>query len=102
MVDPDRLERFLRTKLRDAGRQYERARRAYTDGQTSVLDEPPVPGPIPTDEAGRARIVCRRYAERRAVELDTEHRPNCFEAGHVDCEGCVEDIRAGTIEVWED
>jgi hypothetical protein len=46
-------------------------------------------------------MVCRRHAERRAVELDADARPICFEADHPDCEGCVEDIRAGRVETWE-
>ena len=49
---------------------------------------------------GRARIVCRRYAERRAVSLDERLRPVCYDADHPDCQGCVEDIDAGTIETW--
>lgn len=46
------------------------------------------------------RIVCRRYAEKRAVTLDEEGCPACFDADHPDCEGCVEDLYAGTIETW--
>lgn len=98
MVDRDRLERFLRTKLRGAGRGYERAVRAYRDGRTTVLE--PAVGELPREEDGRVRIVCRRYAERRAVALDSEGRPDCFEAGHTDCEGCLEDVLDGTVEVW--
>ena len=94
MDESDRLTRFLRTKLRNAGRQYDAARRAYGSARESALAD------LPTDDAGRARIVCRRHAERRAVRLDGEARPACFEAGHTDCEGCVEDIRDGCIETW--
>jgi len=90
MADDDRLGRFLRTKLRSAGREYERARRAFAAGKAAG-------GPGDED---RARIVCRRHAERRAVPLDTAGRPACFEAGHADCEGCVEDLREGRIETW--
>ncbi|MEF8812547.1 MAG: hypothetical protein V5A55_01855 [Halovenus sp.] len=94
MGDGDRLTRFVRTKLRSAGRQYEQARRAFGEGRTETLAELPTTG-------GKARIVCRRHAEKRAVTLDSEARPDCFEAGHPDCEGCVEDIRDGCIETWE-
>lgn len=94
MVDR-RVSRFFRSKLREAGRQYEEARSSYRDGRDS--------GPevdVPRDESGRARIVCRRHAEKRAVGLDAEDRPTCFEEGHPDCEGCVEDLHDGTIETW--
>jgi len=94
MTDPDRLSRFLRTKVHAAGRQYERARRAYGSARTSALAE------IPTDEEGRARIVCRRHADQRAVHLDEEGRPACFDPDHPDCRGCLEDIREGRVETW--
>lgn len=94
MTDPERLSRFLRTKLRDAGEQYEEARRAFRQARAEAVAD------LPTDENGKARIVCRRHAEQRAVEVDSEARPSCFEAGHPDCEGCVEDIREGCIETW--
>jgi len=94
MTDPDRLSRFLRVKLRGAGRQYEQARKEFRTARSQAVAE------IPTDEQGRARLVCRRYAERRAVELDEQLRPDCFEPGHPDCEGCVEDIRAEQVETW--
>jgi len=90
--DRDRLARFVRSKLRSAGRTLAKAESAYRAGRrTSTL---------PTDEAGRARIVCRRYAERRAVELDEEGRPDCYDPDHPDCQGCVEDVDAGVIETW--
>ncbi|WP_331234523.1 DUF7091 family protein [Natronorarus salvus] len=95
MVDPDRVDRFLRSKVRDAGRTYERARYAYRDARDSVRSDG-----LDRDGAGRARIVCRRYAERRAVEVDDHARPSCYEPGHPDCEGCVEDIRTGSVETW--
>jgi hypothetical protein len=108
----ERLSRFLRERLRRAGRQYERTRRAYTAGRSegpSARDEDD-PGrhdvdsdpdiDVPTDEAGRARLVCRRYAERRAVGIDDEGRPACFSADHPDCVGCFEDLHAGCIETW--
>jgi hypothetical protein len=94
MSDPDRLSRFLRTKLRGAGRQYAEARRAFQEARTEAVAE------LPTDDSGRARLVCRRFAEQRAVEVDAEARPACFEADHPDCEGCVEDIRDGCVETW--
>ncbi len=94
MVDRRRVNRFLRTKLRAAGRQYEQARNTYREGRDSVREE------IPPSGIDRARIVCRRYAEKRAVDLDSEQRPACYEADHPDCEGCVEDLHSGTIETW--
>lgn len=57
-------------------------------------------GALPTDEHGRVRIVCRRHAEHRAVALDVRGRPACYEEGHTDCEGCLEDVRDGTVETW--
>lgn len=94
MSDPDRLTRFLRTKANDAGRQYEEARRAFTRARKDATGGGDAGTPT------TARIVCRRYAERREVTLDTEGRPDCFDAGHPDCDGCVEDIQAGQIERW--
>jgi hypothetical protein len=93
----ERLERFFRIRLRNAGRQYERARTAFNDGKSGV---DAADGDLPTDDAGRAKLVCRRYAEKRAVELDDEGRPACFDGDHTDCVGCVEDIQAGRIETW--
>lgn len=96
MTDSDRLARFVRTKLRDAGRQYEEVKRAYTEGRSDAIAD------LPTDKAGRARLVCRRHADRRAVKLDAAGRPACYEADHPDCEGCVEDIRSGHVETWNE
>ena len=90
----DRLESFLRSKIRSVGRQYADAKRAYANARRSALAD------LPRDDDGRARIVCRRYAERRAVELDAEVRPACFDPDHPDCRGCVEDVREGRIETW--
>jgi len=90
----DRLESFLRSKIRSVGRQYADAKRAYSNARRSALAN------LPQDDDGRARIVCRRYAERRAVELDAEARPACFDPDHPDCEGCVRDVRDGRIETW--
>jgi type II secretory pathway pseudopilin PulG len=95
MTDRDRLTRFLQTTMRNAGRQLEEAKRAYGSARESALAD------LPTDENGRAQLVCRRHAERRAVRLDGDARPVCFDADHPDCEGCVEDIRDGCIETWE-
>lgn len=94
MSDSDRLARFLRVKLRGAGRQYERAQTEFRMARSQAAAD------LPTDDQGRARLVCRRHAERRAVRVDEQLRPECFEAGHPDCEGCVEDIRAEQVETW--
>ncbi|EMA65768.1 hypothetical protein C461_13746 [Halorubrum aidingense JCM 13560] len=98
----DRLERVIRQQLRKAGKQFEEAKRAYAEGR----DDPDGDGSgvdrydLPADESGRARIVCRRHAERRSVAVDAEGRPSCFDPGHPDCEGCAEDIREGFVETW--
>ncbi|MFB6089969.1 MAG: hypothetical protein ABEJ97_02820 [Halobellus sp.] len=100
----DRLERLLREKFREAGRQYARARDAYREGHEASGDSSTDTGPadgLPRDDEGRVRIVCRRHADRRAVEIDDEGRPACFEAGHPDCEGCAQDVRDGIVETWE-
>ncbi|MFB6157941.1 MAG: hypothetical protein ABEJ34_08880 [Haloferacaceae archaeon] len=88
----ERVERLLRSKLRDAGRRFAEARRAYREGREAA--------DLPEDGEGRARIVCRRHAERRAVAVDEAGRPACYEAGHPDCEGCAEDVREGVVETW--
>ena len=98
----DRLERVIRQQLRKAGKQFEEARRAYAEGR----DDPECDAAaaarfgLPTDDTGRARIVCRRHAERRTVPVDDAGRPACFESGHPDCEGCAEDVRDGVVETW--
>ena len=98
----DRLERVIRQQLRKAGKQFEEAKRAYAEAKA----DPEGNGEnarrygLATDDEGRARIVCRRHAERRAVAVDDEGRPTCFEDGHPDCEGCAEDIRDGVAESW--
>ncbi|APW96815.1 hypothetical protein CHINAEXTREME_03080 [Halobiforma lacisalsi AJ5] len=101
---PDRrLERFLRSKLREAGEQYEQIRES-TDSQLEEAREAYEVAKnaraLPSDEAGRAKIICRRYAEKRAAMLDDRYRPACYEDGHPDCEGCVEDVHEGRIETW--
>lgn len=95
MANRGRLTRFIRQRARAAGRQYEEARRAYQEAHDAVLSQD-----LPTDEYGRARIVCRRFAERRAVAIDEASRPTCFDPNHPDCEGCKEDILRGRIETW--
>ena len=90
----DRLERFVRATLRSAGEQFEEARDAYHEGKA------PAEFDLPTDDDGRAKIVCRRHAERRAVDVDGEGRPACFDADHPDCRGCAEDVREGVVETW--
>jgi len=85
---------ILDRALRNAGRQLEAARRAYDSARASALAD------LPTDEDGQARIVCRRHAERRAVALDAEGRPACYDPKHPDCRGCHEDIREGCIDTW--
>lgn len=94
MTDEDRLGRFLRTKLQNAGKQYETIRKEFATGRAEEIAE------LSQDESGRVKIVCRRYAEKRSVRLDGDGRPTCFESGHTDCEGCVEDIDDGCIETW--
>lgn len=100
MSNRRRIERLVRMKLRSAGRQWGEARREFEAGRESA-DDPLVDLPdLPTDDEGRARIVCRRHAERRAVDLDGAGRPHCFDPDHQDCQGCVEDIRDDRIETW--
>lgn len=94
MSNRRRIARLLRGRLRSAGRQYAEARRAYSEAKATALRG------IPQDDDGRAKIVCRRHAERRAVRLDEAGRPECYEAEHPDCEGCIEDIGENRIETW--
>ena len=94
MSNRRRLERLLRRKLNAVGKRYEETKRTYTDAKTAALAD------LPTDEEGRARIVCRRYAEKRAVSIDEQARPACYDPDHPDCRGCVEDVREGRIETW--
>ena len=88
---------FVRRTLRDAGRQYAEARREYGAGRSESSGEQ---FGLSTDERGRARLVCRRHAERRAVAVDDEGRPACFDSDHPDCRGCAEDVREGVVETW--
>lgn len=91
------LERLLRSTARSAGRRFERTRRAYRSGKGEGNAESFA---LPTDDAGRAKLVCRRHAEKRAVRVDEEGRPACFDADHPDCRGCAEDVRDGVVETW--
>jgi len=56
-------------------------------------------GALPQDDSGRVKIVCRRYAEKRAVAI-TNGAPDCYEPTNPDCESCLEDIEDGTVETW--
>jgi hypothetical protein len=91
----ERLERFLRTKVRAAGRRFEETRRAYREGRNAAHRYD-----LPTDAEGRARIVCRRYAERRATAVNVDGEPACYDPDHADCRGCAEDVREGVVETW--
>jgi len=90
----DRIERIVRQKLRSAGRQVGEARQAYRRARRAARAD------LPFDETGKARIVCRRYAEKRAVEVDGEGKPACYDARSQDCQGCAEDVRTGDVETW--
>jgi hypothetical protein len=89
---------YVRERARAAGRLFERTRAAFREGRgdgagAAAFD-------LPADDDGRARIVCRRYAERRRVAVDGDGRPDCFDADHPDCVGCAEDVREGVVETW--
>jgi hypothetical protein len=94
----ERFERFVRDTFRNAGRRYAEARRAYREGRDG--EDGAERFDLPTDEEGRARLVCRRHAEKRAVAVDGEGRPACFDPDHADCQGCAEDVRDGVVETW--
>jgi hypothetical protein len=91
----ERLERFIQTKLRQAGRRFEETRRAYHEGKRAARRYD-----LPTDGEGRARLVCRRYVERRAVRVNADGEPSCYDPDHPDCRGCAEDLREGVVETW--
>jgi hypothetical protein len=93
-MDEDRIERIVKQKLRSAGRQIGEAKQAYQRAKRAARAD------LPFREDGKAKIVCRRYAERRAVPVDAEGKPSCFDAESQDCQGCVEDVRAGDVETW--
>ena len=103
MTDEPEDDSFLRRQLREAGERYQRMRDSG-DGQFADAKEAyraaKNASQLPTDEDDRVKIVCRRHVEKRARALDEEYRPSCYEAGHPDCEGCVEDIHEGRIETW--
>ena len=92
----DRLESIIRSAARNAGKRYEEVKRAYRAGRSS---SDPVAS-LPRDAEGRAKIVCRRHVERRAVTVDAQGRPACFDHDHPDCQGCAEDVREGIVETW--
>lgn len=94
MGDDSRVERFLKSKLRSAGRQAAEAREEYLASKAAAK------WGLPTDEDGEARLICRRHADRRTVPVDLEGRPACFDPDHPDCQGCVEDLRDGLVETW--
>ncbi|AUX09188.1 hypothetical protein AArcSl_1559 [Halalkaliarchaeum desulfuricum] len=102
----ERWKHVLRQRIREIGRRYEEAKHAYWEGREEVEGERDRSGAprydLPTDEDGNARLVCRRYAERRPVPVDRQGRPACFEPDHPDCEGCREDIQDGTVETYDD
>ena len=93
-MDGDSVKDSVRDALSSARRQVSEAKDAFTAAKRSALAD------LPQDEAGKAKIVCRRHAERRAVRLDENARPECFDAEHPDCQGCAEDVRDGTVETW--
>ena len=92
------MDKRVEALLREAGRRYERTRTAFTEGKAAAASRGITS--VPTDNHGRARLVCRRHAVQRSVTLDENGRPACFDADHTDCRGCVEDIDAGRIETW--
>jgi len=87
-------ESLIGRALRSAGRQLREARDAFDAARRTAEAD------LPQDEHGRAKIVCRRHAEQRAVRLDEGARPHCFDADHPDCQGCLEDVRDGSVETW--
>lgn len=94
----ERLEGFLREHLRAVGRNVERTRAAFSEGKAEADDD--AIAALPTDDAGRAKLVCRRHAVKRAAQIDSDGRPACFDAEYTDCQGCVEDIDDERIETW--
>jgi len=82
---------LVRRAARRAGRQLEAARREYRRGR--------IDGSLPTDGDDGARIVCRRYAEKRTVVVE-DGKPECYESGHPSCESCAADVAEGVVETW--
>lgn len=89
--DDGRISGFL-GNVKNARSQLGDAKDAFSTARSG--------GKLPTDEEGRVRIVCRRHDERRLAPLDDKGRPTCYEAGHEDCEDCVEAIRDQSVETW--
>lgn len=85
------FSRLAKRAVRSVGRQLAEAKREFRAGRSTSR--------LPTDDAGRVKIVCRRYAEKRAVHLEDDV-PECYEAGHPACEGCAEDVLDGSVETW--
>lgn len=110
MADDGRFSGWLQRAARKAGRRYGEVRQSYRDGRaadepelsTSGTERLPTPdlSYLPRDAGGDARLVCRRHAEKRAVAVDEHGRPDCFDAEHPDCQGCVQDVRDGVVETW--
>lgn len=94
------FERFVLERFRNAGRHYAEVRNAYRDGWNETTGDGDGEFDLPRDDDGKARIVCRRYAEKRSVAVDSEGRPTCFDPDHPDCRGCAEDVREGVVETW--
>ena len=88
---------YIRRQFRSAGRPVEQAKHAY---ETAKYETASPPATLPQDEENKYRVVCRRYAEKRATGIDSEGRPECFESEHPDCESCRRDITEGIIETW--
>lgn len=94
------FERFVLERFRNAGRRYAEVRNAYRDGHNEGGGDSDGEFDLPHDDEGKARIVCRRHAEKRAVAVDDDGRPACFDPDHPDCQGCAEDVREGVVETW--
>lgn len=86
------LGKWVKKAARRAGRTVEAASEEFSVGKLQSS--------LPQDEEGRAKIVCRRHTERRAVDIEGNGEPACFEAENADCESCAEDIREGHVETW--
>lgn len=105
MADDGPIAGMLKRAARRAGRRYGEIRSSYRDGREAGDPEHPAAvdadlSYLPRDEDGRAKLVCRRHAEKRSVAVDDAGRPSCFDPDHPDCRGCVEDVRDGQVETW--
>ena len=85
------------THFRPAAKQVKRTKHASKKEKNETASPPAT---LPQDEENKYRVVCRRYAEKRATGIDSEGRPECFESEHPDCESCRRDITEGIIETW--